>query len=62
MKVHSSNFSHDHKDYTNFDNAFSIIMKNFPEPIEWETNGSLQESGKSKKWEMAFLNLKKDGQ
>ena len=48
MKVHYSNFSYDHKDYTNFDNAFSIIMKNFPEPIEWETNGSLQESGNLK--------------
>ena len=62
MKVHYSNFSYDHKDYTNFDNAFSIIMKNFPEPIGLETNSSLQDSGKSKKWEMAFLNFKKDGQ
>ena len=29
--------SYDHKDYANFDNAFSIIMKNSPEPIRLET-------------------------
>ena len=41
------NLLSDHKDYANFDNAFSIIMKNFPEPIELETNSSLQEGNKS---------------
>ena len=29
--------SYDHKDYANFDNAFSIIMKNSPESIRLET-------------------------
>ena len=41
------NFFYDHKDYANFGNAFSIIMKNFPEPIDLETNSSLQEGSKS---------------
>ena len=38
-------------------------MKNFPEPIELETNSSLQEGSKSEKtdWERDVLNLKKDG-
>ena len=46
-KVHFLNLLYDHKDYAHFDNAFSIIMKNFPEPIELETNSSLQEGNKS---------------
>ena len=38
-------------------------MKNFPEPIELETNSSLQEGNKSENtdWERDVLNLKKDG-
>ena len=50
---------YDHKDYGNVDNAFSIIMKNFPEPIRLETKSSLQDGSKSENsdWE----NLKKDG-
>ena len=40
--VNFLNLLYDDKDYANFDNAFSIIMKNFPEPIELETNSSLQ--------------------
>ena len=38
LKVHVLNFLYNHKDYTNFDHAFSIIMKNFPKPIKLETN------------------------
>ena len=38
VKVHSLNFSYDHKDYANFDNAFSTITKIFPGPI---LNGKL---------------------
>ena len=62
MKVHFLNFSNDCKDYESFDNAFSIIMKNFPEPIGLETNSSLQDVKKSKifDWEGGVLNLKKD--
>ena len=41
------NFLYDHKDYANFDNTFSIMMKNFPEPIGLETNSSLQDGNKS---------------
>ena len=53
----------DHKDYANFDNAFSIIMKNFPEPIGLQINASLEGSNKSEisNWERYVLNLKKDG-
>ena len=60
--VHFLNLFHDHKDYANFDNAFSIIMKNFPEPIELETNSSLQDGNKSENsdWEKDVLNLKND--
>ena len=38
--VHFLNLLYDHKDYANFDNAFSIIMTNFPEPIGLQTNSS----------------------
>ena len=41
--VHFLNFLNDHKDYANFDNVFSIIMKNFPESIRFEINSSLQD-------------------
>ena len=60
--VHFLNLLYDHKDYANFDNAFSIIMKNFPEPIELETNSSLQDGNKSENsdWERNVLNLEKD--
>ena len=63
MKVHFLNFLYDHKDYTNFDNAFSVVMKNFPEPIRLETKSSLQDGNKSENsdWETDVLNLKKDG-
>ena len=63
MKVHFINFLHDHKNYANFDNAFSIIMKNLPEPIGLETKSSLQDGNKSGNpdWERDVLNLKKDG-
>ena len=66
-KVHESvyflNLLYDHKDYANFDNAFSIIMKNFPEPIGLQTNTSLENGNKSEisNWERDVLNLKKDG-
>ena len=61
--VHFLNLLYDHKDYANFDNAFSIIMKNFPEPIGLETNSSLQDGNKSEisNWGRDVLNLKKDG-
>ena len=59
MKVHFLNFLYDHKDYANFDNAFSIVMKNFPEPIRLETNSSLQDGNKS---ENSVLNLTKDAE
>ena len=60
--VHFLNLLYDHKDYANFDNAFSIIMKNFLEPIGLQTNTSL-EDGKSENsnWERDVLNPKKDG-
>ena len=63
MKVHFLNFLYDHKDYTNFGNAFSVVMKNFPEPIRLETKSSLQDGNKSENsdWETDVLNLKKDG-
>ena len=40
--VHFLNFLYHYKDYANFDNASSIIMKNFPESVGLETNSSLQ--------------------
>ena len=57
------NLLSDHKDYANFDNAFSIIMKNFPEPIELQTNTSLEDGNKSEisNWEMDLLSFKNDG-
>ena len=60
--VHFLNLLYDHKDYANFDNIFSIIMKNFPEQIGLETNSSLQDSNKSEisNWGTDVLNLKKD--
>ena len=61
--VHFLNLLYDHKDYANFDNAFSIIMKNFPEPIELQTNTSLEDGNKSEisNWEMDLLSFKNDG-
>ena len=61
--VHFLNLLYDHKDYANFDNAFSIIMKNFPEPIGLQTNTSLEDGNKSEIsiWEMDLLSLKKNG-
>ena len=63
VKVHFLNFLYDHKDYTNFGNAFSFFLKNFPEPIRVETKSSLQDGNKSENsdWEMDVLNLKKGG-
>ena len=63
VKVHFLNFLFDHKDSANFDNAFSIIMKTFPEPIRLETKSSLQDRNKSENSdrERYVLNLKKDG-
>ena len=54
---------YDHQDYTSIDNAFSITMKNFPEPIGLQTNTSLEDGNKSEisNWEMDLLSLKKDG-
>ena len=62
VKVHFLNLS-DHKDYGNFGNAFSIIMKNFPEPIGLETNSSLQDGNKSENSDLErdVLNLKRNG-
>ena len=50
------------KDYASFDNHFSIITKNFPEPIRFETNSSLQDGNKSENSgrEREVLNLKRD--
>ena len=45
--VHFLNLLYDHKDCANFDNAFSIIMTNFPEPIGLQTNSSLEGGNKS---------------
>ena len=42
------NFFFDHKDYEIFDNAFSIVIKNFPEPIRLETNSTLQDGNNLK--------------
>ena len=53
-----------YKDYANFDNALSIIMRNFPEPIRLETKSSLGDYSKSENfdWERDVLNFKKMGQ
>ena len=61
--VHFLKLLCDHKDYANFDNAFSIIMKNFPELIGLQTNTSLKEGNKTEifNWKRDVLNLKKDG-
>ena len=61
--VYFLNFLYDHNDYANFDNAFSIIMKHFLEPIGLQTNTSLEDGNKSgiSNWEREVLNLKKDG-
>ena len=60
--VHFLNLLYDHKDYKSFDNAFSVIMKNFPEPIGLQTNTSLEDGNKFEisNWESDVLNLKKD--
>ena len=62
MKVHFLNLLYDHKDYANFDNAFSVVMKNFPEPIGLQTNTSFEDGSKSdiSNWERDVLNLKED--
>ena len=61
--VHFLNLLYGHKDYANFDNAFSVIMKNFPEPIGLQTNTSLEDGNKSEisNWEMDLLSFKNDG-
>ena len=53
----------DHKDYANFDNAFSIILKNFAEPIGLQINTSLEDGYKFEisSRETYVLNLTKDG-
>ena len=60
--VHFLNLLYDHKDYANFDNAFSIIMKNLPEATGLQTNTSLEDGNKPEisNWERDVLNLKKD--
>ena len=45
--VHFLNLLYDHRDYANFDKAYSIIMKNFSESIGLEGNSSLQDRNKS---------------
>ena len=61
--VHFLNLLYDHKDYANFDNAFSIIMKNFPELTGLQANTSLEDGNKFEisNWKRDVLNLKKDG-
>ena len=61
--MHFLNFLYGHKDYANFDHDFSIIMKNFPKPIGFESNSSLRDGNKSENsdWQRDALNLKKDG-
>ena len=61
--MHFLNLLCDQKDYPNFDNACSIIKKNFPEPIGLQTNTLLEDGNKSEisTWERDVLNLKKDG-
>ena len=61
--VHVLNFLYNHKDYAILDNAFSIIMKSFPEPIRLEIDSILQDCNKSQNsdWERVVLNLKEDG-
>ena len=60
--VHVLNLLYDHKDYANFDNAVSIIMTYFPEPIGLQTNSSLEDGNESEisNWERDVLNLRKD--
>ena len=62
--MHYLNLLYDHKDYANFDNALSIIMKNFPELIGLQTHTSLEGGNNSEvsNWERGVLNLKKDGE
>ena len=61
--MHFLNFLYDHKDYANFDNALSIIMRNFPEPIRLETKRSLGDHrNENFDWERDVLNFKKMGQ
>ena len=62
MRKQFLHFLYDHKDYASFDNRFSIITKNFPEPIRFETNSSLQDGNKSENSdrEREVLNLKRD--
>ena len=61
--VHFLILLYDHKNYANFDYAFSIIMKNFPEQIGLKTNSSLQNANKSEISNSGtdVLNLKNDG-
>ena len=61
--VHFLNFLYNHKDSTNFDNAFSMTMKNFLQPIGFQNNTSLEDGNKSEisNLERDVLNLKKDG-
>ena len=62
--VHYLNLLYDHKDYANFDNALSIIMKNFPELTGLQTHTSLEGGNNSEisNWKRDVLNLKKDGE
>ena len=62
MRKQFLHFLYDHKDYASFDNRFSIITKNFPELIRFETNSSLQDGNKSENSdrEREVLNLKRD--
>ena len=61
--VHFLNLLYDHKNYENFDNAFSVIMKNFPQLTGLQTNTSLEDGNKFEisNWKRDVLNLKKDG-
>ena len=45
------------------DNAFSVIMKSFLEPVRLGTDSILQDGNKSQNsdWERVVLNLKEDG-
>ena len=60
--VHFLNLLYDHRDYASFDNALSIIMKNFAELIGLQTNTSLEHGNKSEifNWERDVLNFNKD--
>ena len=61
--VHFLILLYDHKDYANLDNAFSMTMKNFLQPIGFQNNTSLEDGNKSEisNWERDVLNPKKDG-